>query len=185
MAAVKTARQALELWVRKGKKLEPKKYPKPLGEKRGVFVTLHTWPERQLRGCIGFPEPVMPLIKAIIDSACAAAEDPRFPPVQANELDRIVVEVSILTKPELIKAENPEDYPKQIKIGTDGLIVRKGMFSGLLLPQVAVEWNFSEEEFLSHTCQKAGLPDTEWLEPDTKIYKFRSEIFSEKEPRKV
>ena len=184
-SAVKIARQAVELWTREKQKLKPKDYPESFNEKRGVFVTLHTWPEKHLRGCIGFPGPVYPLIDALVEAAVSACQDPRFPPLQQEELDKITVEVSVLTKPELIEVSKPEDYPKHIRIGKDGLIVRKGFFSGLLLPQVATEWKFDSEEFLSQTCQKAGLPPDAWLEPGTRVYRFQSEIFSEKKPGEV
>ncbi len=182
LEAVKIARKAIELWVKEKKKFQPDKYPQPFREKRGVFVTLHTYPGKELRGCIGFPEPVYPLIKALVDAATEATEDPRFLPLAEKELNKIIVEVSILTKPELIKVKKPREYPKNIRIGKDGLIVRKGPFSGLLLPQVATEYGFNPEEFLSQTCLKAGLSPGDWLSDETKIYRFQSLVFSEKEP---
>ena len=88
---------------------------------QGVFVTLHSYPDKQLRGCIGFPEPIFALKEAIFSAARAAAfSDPRFRPLEKNELNKVIVEISVLTKPELIKG----DYLKNIKIGEDGLIVR-------------------------------------------------------------
>jgi len=152
-------------------------------ENRGVFVTLEHYPNKELRGCIGYPEPIMPLGNAIRDSAKSAAfRDPRFHPVSENELKNLIVEVSILTEPELIKVKNPRDYPKEVKIGRDGLIVEKGWYKGLLLPQVPVEWKWNTEEFLCQTCVKAGLSPDTWLVPRIKIYKFSAHIFTEKEP---
>lgn len=152
-------------------------------EKQGVFVTLHTYPEHELRGCIGIPLPVMPLREAIIEAAKSSTRDPRFPPVKKNELDRIIVEVTILTKPELIKIENPRDYLSKIKIGRDGLIVEQGFNKGLLLPQVPVEQGWGKEDFLSHTCMKAGLLPDAWADKSTKISKFSGQIFTEVEPK--
>lgn len=181
-ALVRTAREAIERWVKERERFLPKEYPGSWNEKRGVFVTIHTYPRNELRGCIGYPEPVLPLIKALIESAVQATQDPRFPELKESELDNIVVEVSALTKPELIEVENPREYPEKIRTGKDGLIVRKGFYSGLLLPQVATEHHMSKEEFLSHVCMKAGLPPDAWLDPATKIYRFRAEIFKELEP---
>jgi len=135
-----------------------------------------------LRGCIGFPYPVKRLDEAIIDSAISAAvRDPRFPPLNRGELNEITVEVTVLTPPENIDSR-PVERPKHIKIGQDGLMIKKGVFSGLLLPQVAVEHNFDEEEFLTQTCLKAGLPPDCWLDEDTEVYVFRGQIFEETEP---
>ncbi len=149
-----------------------------LNEKRGVFVTLKI--NNQLRGCIGFPEPVLPLGEAIIESARQAAfNDPRFPELDKSELKHVKIEMSVLTKPEEVKAKTPLERAKKIKVGEDGLIVRRGIFSGLLLPQVASEYKWNEEEFLNQTCIKAGLPFDAWKQPDTKVYKFQAEVFGE------
>jgi uncharacterized protein (TIGR00296 family) len=152
-------------------------------EKSGVFVTINRYPEHSLRGCIGYPEPQFPLIGALTDAAISASSrDPRFPPVNVKELDKIIIEVSILTPPKLIHAKKPLDYVNQIKIGQDGLIIEKGIARGLLLPQVPVEWNWDVRKFLSQTCVKAGLMPDCWFDKETKIYKFSAEIFSETKP---
>ena len=162
----------------KGKTYEPE-CPKEFKEELGVFVTLHT-KTGDLRGCIGYPEPIKPLIDALLDvSISAALRDPRFPPVRIEELDDLRVEVTVLSKPELIEVDSPEEYPSKIEIGKHGLIVESGFNKGLLLPQVPIEWKWDKEEFLSHTCQKAGLPLDFWKSGDAKIYKFTGEIFSE------
>ena len=152
-------------------------------EKRGVFVTIHTYPEHDLRGCIGIPEPVMPLRDAIVESAKSATRDPRFPPLGIDEFDSIVFEATILTKPELIKVNQRKEYPTFVEIGKDGLIVEQGFYRGLLLPQVPVEQKWGKEEFLSHTCMKAGLLPDAWFDRNTKIYKFSGQIFTEIGPR--
>jgi uncharacterized protein (TIGR00296 family) len=179
------ARQAIELWVRRRQKLRPGKYPKDFDRKSGVFVTIHTYPGRELRGCIGFPEPSLRLIDALVEAAIASTHDPRFPPLKGDELDRIIVEASVLTKPESINVDDPRNYPKKIRIGRDGLIVRKGSRSGLLLPQVATDHGLDEKGFLMHVCLKAGLPPDAWLGKDVRIFRFRSLVFSEKEPGKT
>ncbi len=179
--AVKYAREVVE------KKVKSNKIPdfneKIFDEKQGAFVTIHTYPENDLRGCIGIPTPVMKLKEAIAEGASSATRDPRFPPLTENELEKIIVEVTILTKPVEISVDKPQDYLKEIKIGRDGLIVKKGMFKGLLLPQVPVEQGWDKETFLSHTCIKAGLMPDAWFESDTKILKFSGQIFSEITPR--
>ena len=115
---------------------------------------------------------------AIIDSAISAAvRDPRFPQVSENELEDLDYEITVLTKPQLIEVKTPEEYPTKVNIGVDGLIVEKGFFKGLLLPQVATEYNMSSEEFLSHTCMKAGIRPNAWLNENVEIYKFQGQIF--------
>jgi len=152
-------------------------------EKQGAFVTIHTYPEHDLRGCIGIPLPVMSLKNAIIEGAKSATSDPRFAPLDASELDSIVIEVTILTKPELIKINQPQEYLSNIKIGRDGLIVEQGFFKGLLLPQVPVEQGWDKEEFLSNTCMKAGLMPDAWIDKSTRISRFSGQIFTELKPR--
>ena len=155
------------------------KLPDGFDDKQGVFVTLHSFPSKQLRGCIGFPEPIFTLKEGVVKAARAAAfSDPRFKPLEKNELNKIVVEVSVLTKPVLIKG----DYLKNIKIGKDGLIVNCSGFSGLLLPRVFTEWGVDVKGALEMTCGKAGLPKNCWKEKNCKFYKFQSEVFIENEP---
>ncbi|MEM3716031.1 MAG: TIGR00296 family protein [Candidatus Bathyarchaeia archaeon] len=183
---VKLARRAVEENLKDGRIISPpESVPQRLLEKRGVFVTINSVMEgeKSLRGCIGFPYPAYPLVKAVIEAAIeSATRDPRFPPMTPNELDNVVFEVSILTEPELIKVSSPREYPLKIKVGEDGLIVERGFYKGLLLPQVPVEWNWDEEEFLCQCCLKAGLPPDCWLLKGTKIYKFQCVIFEETRP---
>jgi len=151
-------------------------------EKQGAFVTIHSYPEHDLRGCIGIPLPVMSLKDAIVEGARSATRDPRFPPLDKDELDSIVIEVTVLSKPELIKVNQPKDYTKNIKIGRDGLIVEQGFYKGLLLPQVPVEQGWDIEEFLSHSCMKAGLMPDAWYDKNIKISRFSGQIFTETTP---
>jgi len=180
---VKLARKAVEERLRKDKTIEaPKDIPKKLMEPCGVFVTLNSLRhgKRELRGCIGFPYATTPLARAVIKSAInSATQDPRFPPVSFEELDQIVFEVSVLTPPQPINVERPQDYPSEIRVGQDGLIVEKGYYKGLLLPQVPIEWGWDEEEFLCQCCVKAGLSPDCWLTRGTKIFKFQAIIFEE------
>jgi len=180
-AAVQFARTVIEQYV-KHQRTPASPLGKSFHEKQGVFVTLHTFPDHELRGCIGIPLPVMSLEEAIVESAQSATRDPRFPPLEEQELLSIVIEVTILTTPEAIRVQRPQDYPKHIVIGRDGLIVEHGFYKGLLLPQVPVEQGWTTEEFLSQTCMKAGLLPDMWFEKNIKISKFSGQIFTETRP---
>jgi len=180
---VSLARQSIEGYLATGRKAAPTRADGALSEKRGVFVTLETHPAHELRGCIGYPLPIKELALATVDCALSAAfEDPRFPPVEKSELGKLVIEVSVLSVPQEIKAKSPAEIVKKIKVGRDGLILHYGYSSGLLLPQVPVEWNWEEEEFLCQVCEKAGLPRSMWQSPSAKISSFSAQIFSEKTP---
>lgn len=161
------------------------KEPRPAGldDTLGVFVTLNKHGE--LRGCIGFPEGVFPLSDGVIKAARAAAfEDPRFMPVSKDELKDISIEVSVLSKPMKMDAKKETDYLKEIRVGRDGLIVRGKYDSGLLLPQVAVEYKWDCKTFLEQTCVKAGLPCDYWKDLlNCVIYKFSGQVFSEASPK--
>ena len=143
-------------------------------EKRGVFVTLHK--NGALRGCIGYISAVKPLAEAVEEMAEAAAfGDPRFQPLTKSEFNDIDIEVSVLSPIEPVKDTD------EIQVGRDGLIIRAGSRSGLLLPQVASENNWNKTQFLEHTCYKAGLPGDSWMSPEVTIEKFSAEIFGENE----
>jgi len=149
-----------------------------LSNKQGVFVTLNK--KEDLRGCIGFPHPTHELFRAVFDAARAAAfEDPRFPPLKESELDDITIDISVLTVPEEIKAKRPEEYIKNIHIGTDGLIIKGHLGSGLLLPQVFTDNNCTPESALNMVCQKAGLNTKAWKDKENIIFKFQAQIFKE------
>ncbi len=152
---------------------------KGLDEKRGVFVTLYTYPSKKLRGCIGFPEPIYTLGEAVVGAAKAAAfEDPRFEPLGD---ENIIIEISVLTLPKRLEG-GAEKYLMNIEIGSDGLMVEYERQKGLLLPQVFLDYDVDVEEALAMTCQKAGLPSETWLEKNCKVYKFQSQIFAEDQP---
>ncbi len=148
---------------------------KKYSEKQGCFVTLNI--NSDLRGCIGFTEPIYPLWEAISNAAKAAAfQDPRFPPLKEDEFKKVKIEVSVLTKPEEIKGKK-EDIPKHIKIGRDGLIIESPMGSGLLLPQVFTEYKVDAKGALDMTCHKAGLQPGSWKNEDCKVLRFEAKIF--------
>ena len=153
--------------------------------KRGCFVTLsENTEERSLRGCVGFPEPIFKLSKALCEAAVSAATaDSRFHPVKIDELDELLVEVSLLTAPSLIEVKSQKDLAKEIVVGRDGLIMRWTFGSGLLLPQVATEYNWDSEDFLANLSMKAGAPPDQWLVSGTLIYRFRAQVFSEESPK--
>jgi AmmeMemoRadiSam system protein A len=155
----------------KGKPVPDFKIESPiLKENRGAFVTLQK--QGQLRGCIGYIEGHGPLHHTIQEMAEAAAfRDPRFSPVKEKELSELDIEISVLTPLQRIKDVN------EIQVGTHGIYIKKGWYSGLLLPQVATEYGWDRQTFLEHTCQKAGLPSTAWKEKDTEIYIFSADIF--------
>jgi uncharacterized protein (TIGR00296 family) len=186
---VELARNAVKEYLKTRKHiLPPENTHRKMFKECGVFVTINKLAhgEKQLRGCIGYPYPTAPLVEAVIDSAInAATQDPRFPSLSTKELDEVVFEVSVLTPPELIETNNPEEYVSKFKVGEHGLIVERGGFKGLLLPQVPVEWNWCEEEFLCQCCMKAGLTPDTWLAKGTKIYKFKGIIFEEETPQGV
>ena len=183
---IQLARSAVNEKLEKGKTIQPpKETPKKLFEQCGVFVTISSLRngEKELRGCIGYPYPTSPLVEAVIDSAInAATQDPRFYPLTLKELSKVVFEVSVLTPPEPVEVKNPKEYLSKIKVGEDGLIVERGFYRGLLLPQVPIEWGWCEEEFLCQCCVKAGLSPDSWLTKDAKIYKFKAIIFEEEAP---
>jgi len=143
-------------------------------QKRGAFVTLTIG--GALRGCIGRIEPRDRLWNVIIEMAPAAAfRDPRFMALTRNELDQTEIEISVLSP--LV----PVDDPAEIVVGTHGLFIRKGLFSGLLLPQVASSRNWSVMTFIEETCRKAGLRPNDWQQQDAELFMFSAEVFSEKE----
>jgi AmmeMemoRadiSam system protein A len=143
-----------------------------LKEPCGVFVTLEK--NKDLRGCIGYVEGYKPLQDAVRDNALSAAfRDPRFPSLEERELDEVEIEISVLTP--LEKVDDIED----IEVGRDGLLVKKGYYQGLLLPQVATDWGWNRIQFLEQTCRKAGLPPNAWMDEETEIEKFSALVFSE------
>ena len=178
----KTARAVVTEFLKTKNKMKlDKDFEESFSSNAGVFVTLNH--QSNLRGCIGYPLPDKKLYNALEEAAISAAtEDPRFPSVAFEELDQITFEVTVLTPPQEIEVSDPQEYPSKVKVGRDGLIVKSGFNSGLLLPQVPKEYGWNEEEFLGHTCEKAGLPKEQWKKKDTKILKFEGIVFKEQSP---
>lgn len=180
---VSLARRSMEHYFASGRMLSDGRKDGIFGEKRGVFVTLSSHPGHELRGCIGYPLPMKGLSEAVSENALhAALEDPRFPALKKEELGNLVVEVSVLTAPEQLNGGTHERYPREIKVGRDGLMIEYGYAHGLLLPQVPIEWNWDEREFLCQLCEKAGLPRNMWLSPSAKVSRFQAEVFCEEKP---
>ncbi len=166
------SRKTLEEHVSAGTLPDIKVSEQRLLERRGAFVTLNI--KGQLRGCIGYIRPIAPLYKAVMDMTVAASsKDMRFRPVTVGELKDITIEISVLTPLKLINSIS------EIQVGTHGIYIVRGYNSGLLLPQVATHYHWGREEFLRHTCSKAGLPADAWKDKEAQIYIFSAQIFSE------
>ena len=160
--------------------LENKKPPlfkfrsEALDRPSGVFVTLRTGED--LRGCIGYIEPLFPLALAAQEVAVKAAmEDPRFMPLTPSELNKIIIEMSVLSP--LSEIQDIET----IEVGRHGLVIDAGYTRGLLLPQVAIEYKWDRRQFLKHTALKAGLPSDAWKRSEIKLFSFTVEKFDETE----
>jgi len=178
---VRMARKAVTEFLKNHSKIEDAAFDSKFDFSSGVFVTLNKM--NSLRGCIGYPLPVKKLSDGLIDAAISAAtQDTRFSPVTLDELNQIIFEVTVLTPPVEIKVNKHSEYLSEIKVGRDGLIVENTFVSGLLLPQVPIEYNWNVEEFLEYTCQKAGLEKNAWKDNDTKISRFQGVIFKEVSP---
>jgi AmmeMemoRadiSam system protein A len=171
---LQTAREAIAAHLEKRKP----RYPAATGtlkKKCGAFVTLHK--QDNLRGCIGFIIATKPLIETVREAAKSSAfNDPRFPALTARELDDIKIEISVLSP--LRRIENTEE----IQVGVHGIMLKNCFYSGLLLPQVAIDYGWDRETFLTHTCYKAGLPGDCWRSKDTEIEVFSAIVFSEASP---
>jgi AmmeMemoRadiSam system protein A len=142
-----------------------------LAEPRGAFVTLR-W-DGKLRGCIGQPDAAHGLAETVVQCAITAAlRDPRFGPLGTEEIDALEIEISVISD---LRPVTPEE----IELGTHGIAVTGGGTRGLLLPQVALERNWSVTQFLEATCRKAGLQANAWREPETKLFAFTAEVFSD------
>ena len=181
---VKLARRAVEKYLNESVIITADK-PDGLSEKVGVFVTLNYLSNNKeyLRGCVGFPLPEKKLYQSVIEAAIAAAtQDPRFDPVNKEDMGSIIFEVSVLSQPQKIEVQNPKDYKNRINIGRDGLILKWKYGSGLLLPQVPVELNWDVDEYLANICYKAGASPDAWLMPESQLYKFEATIYKESEP---
>ncbi len=172
---IEVARDAIETFVLSQKKIDLNNNDPRLQEEEGAFVTIHK--NGRLRGCIGNIIGRRPLIQTVRDMAIAAAvDDPRFPPLKKEEWQDIDVEISVLSKP--WRMQDPDEF----RAGVHGAIIRRGFNQGVFLPQVATEFSWGRDEFLSHLCaHKAGLPSDAWKDPRTEVQLFTAEVFSEKD----
>jgi AmmeMemoRadiSam system protein A len=165
------ARQTLEARFADRSLPSPTAISSVLYERRGAFVTLTI--DGQLRGCIGHIVGVEELWRAVRSNALAAAfEDPRFPPLHEDELAQVLIEISALTP---LRQVDPAD----VVVGRDGVLITRGSFRGVLLPQVAIEQGWDRETFLDRTCRKAGLDSACWQDPETSVSTFTAEVFRE------
>ncbi|MFA5093435.1 MAG: AmmeMemoRadiSam system protein B [Candidatus Omnitrophota bacterium] len=169
------ARQTIDHYLKTGKKLDNVETDSVLNQKMGAFVTLTQ--DGQLRGCIGNLIGTQPVYLTVRDMAIeAAVDDPRFRPLKYAELNDLQIEISVLSPLKQV------DSADQIELGKHGVLVRRGMQSGVFLPQVATETGWSKDEFLNTLCsQKAGLPSDAWKNKDTQLYIFNAQVFSEKD----
>jgi AmmeMemoRadiSam system protein A len=152
--------------------LDESSFDEPLRRPAGAFVTLMKHDE--LRGCIGSIRAVEALCRAVSSSAVSAAfRDPRFTPVRREELPHLSYEISVMGPIEVVRDT------EEIVVGRDGLIISRGRYAGLLLPQVATEYGWDRITFLRQTCVKAGLPPESWRTHDCRIEKFAAEVFGE------
>jgi len=177
---LKLARKTLELYLAEGKtpKINEDLLSEELTTVKGCFVTLEK--HHQLRGCIGHIVPREPLYKCVIDNAVnAAVNDVRFPKVKYDELKDIEIEISVLTVPEEVSFNSPEELLNKLRPNVDGVIIRSGWHQATYLPQV---WeNFpNKENFLSSLCQKGGAPRDCWKSPSTKVFSYQAQVFREK-----
>ncbi len=170
---LRLARRSIEHYLRTGQRLKDLEIDDPaLYKEKGAFVTLKK--HGMLRGCIGHIIADMPLCEVVAEMAVqAAVGDPRFPALKLEELPEVEIEISVLSP--LKKVESIDE----IKVGKHGLLLRKGFYSGLLLPQVPVEYGWDKVTFLQHLAMKAGLPPDGWK--GAELYSFTAEVFSESE----
>lgn len=168
------AREAVAHAVSRQAYIPPEPDNEELRRDAGGFVTLRE--SGELRGCIGYVEARLPLYKTVAETAAkAAVGDPRFEPLSDNELKNIDVEISVLSPLHETKSVD------EIIVGKHGVLIEKGFYRGLLLPQVATENNWNREQFLRYTCTKAGLDQECYKNPGVKIFVFTAEVFSEEE----
>ncbi len=174
---IKIARDTLSLYVNTRALPQLTQYPvtPQLQKQCGVFVTLKNKKTNERRGCIGYIAGAKPLREAVRDCTVeSATRDARFPPLHAGEEQTVTIEISVLTPPEKISSIN------QIQVGKHGLIIKKGMHHGVLLPQVPVEWGWNRDQFLQAICQKAGLPEDAWQQ-GAELYIFTAQVVKETE----
>jgi AmmeMemoRadiSam system protein A len=170
-ALLALARHAISEAVRRQRIPDLPPTSQRLAERGGAFVTIRC--DGKLRGCMGRVDTTNTLAETVAQCAISAAlQDPRFRPLTEEEIPRLELEISVVSEPAPIR-------PEEVEVGTHGIVVSRAASRGLLLPQVAVERNWSATQFIEETCRKAGLEPGAWRDPETKLYAFTAEIFSE------
>ena len=173
-ALLSIAREAIIRVVKTGEEYIEPREEKRLNQRNGCFVTIKQ--NDELRGCIGNFQSELPLFKEVSKMAAASAtQDPRFYPLQEGDLDNFSLEISVLSPLQKI------DEIDEIEVGKHGIYLEKGFHRGVLLPQVATEYQWDRDTFLQQTCLKAGLSTHAWQAEDTEIYIFSAQIFGEKD----
>ncbi len=177
---IQLARKNMENFLQTGKRLRLNYHELPdyMKESAGIFVTLKG-NMGELRGCIGIPYPDQSLVEGLLEASVSSMVDPRFLPVTGDELDSLIIELTVLSEPEKVEVGDMNEAKERIVIGQHGLIIRKGLNSGLLLPQVPLEHEMNLKEFLEAVCSKAGLNKGDWKEEDTEVYRFEGKVFRE------
>ncbi|MFQ6050109.1 MAG: TIGR00296 family protein [Candidatus Hydrothermarchaeota archaeon] len=175
---VNLAKEAFIYYLKEQKRIDKIYIYDELKEKRGVFITLKKIERDREKSIVsmGYPLPEKPLFHSVIDSAIACANKARILNL-LGEIESIILEVSVLGNIEEIQTERRVDYPKQIKLGQDGIMIERGFQRALILPQVPLENEWNEIDLLSECCLKAGLSPDAWLDEDTRIYKFKTRVF--------
>lgn len=186
------ARLAVDRYLSRGVYIMiPQGLPSKLYEKRGVFVSIEKIvserggvKRRVLRGRRGIVDPILPLIEATIRSAIeVAVRDYRYPPLNVGELNNVVFEVTVLSKPELLDVRDVQKCLSELRLGLDGVVLEVGgRYRSVVLPQTAVEEDWDKSEILQQVCLRAGLPMNAWMNSNVKIYKFKTQIFYELHP---
>jgi hypothetical protein len=180
---VKHVRQSIEAHFQGGIPEIPTPMLDLMTKKLPVFVSLNVHTNKALRGSAGYTDSIMPLKNSLPEVALSAAfTDRRFPPLRKGELKTTDIEVSILTEPQLIVVQKPDEYPTQVIVGRDGIIVEKDGKKGVLLPQTPTEFKWNPKSALSHAAMAVGLSPETWLDPAAKVYRFQAQVFTEDAP---
>lgn len=181
---VSAARNSIELFLRNPHftKSLVKKSMSPFRKRNGVFVTLRHYPTKELRGMSGFIEPMQDVGELVVDAAISAAfEDRRFIPISINELQHLIIEVSIISNPQQLTGSKLA-RSKAIELGRHGLILEYGTRKGIVLPRSYAKFHESKKHMLEEACKSAGIGTNLWAQPMIKLYKFESTIFAEETP---
>ena len=170
---LQVAKESLAIFLKNGKRLVFETEVPEFLRKRAVFVTLRKNDSGDLRGCIGQTEARYPLIEAVSKTAISSAvDDSRFSPVTLEELPKLSIEINVLTEITTIE-------PQDVVVGKHGLLLRKGLSSGLFLPEVALSQAWDRITLLDQLCCKADLPQGSWQDPEAELFCFESESWVE------